>query len=132
MLRLLLATVVALLVIAGTAAAAGTPLHGTFQTVIAKAPQPQLVGIWRITLLPSSHYTIKRNDDVLIRGRDTQTKTTISFGHETGPAACTGSEASATYKWSLHAGSVLYLTAVRDSCPGRHLVLTKNPLLKTG
>ena len=91
MLRPMIATgVVALLVAVSAAAAVRPPLSGTFKTVIKNAPDDQLDGTWQIALLPSGHYTIKRNSTVLIRGRDTERATTISFGHETGPAACTG------------------------------------------
>jgi hypothetical protein len=129
--RLLLATGCALLIAVSSAAAAGTPLHGTFKTVITKAPAAQLDGIWQVALLPTGRYTIQRNGVVLIRGHDTETATTISFGHETGPAACTGGTAAATYRWSLRSGE-LHLTTVREGCLGRHVVLTTHPLLKVG
>jgi hypothetical protein len=48
-----------------------------------------------------------------------------------GPAACTGAEAAATYRWSLRAG-LLRLTVVRESCLGRHVVLTTHPLKTAG
>jgi hypothetical protein len=132
MLRLLLAaSVAALLVGASATAAAGPPLHGTFKTVIKNAPDDQLDGVWQIALLPTGRYTIQRNGTVLIRGRDTETATTISFGHETGPAACTGALGAATYRWSLRAG-FLRLTTVREGCLGRHVVLTTHPLKKVG
>jgi hypothetical protein len=133
MVRLVLATGMALLVAvsAAAAAAAGAPLYGTFTTVIKTAQGAQLVGAWQIALLSNGAYTIKRNGTVLIRGRDTETATTISFGHETGPAACTGTQSGATYRWSLRAG-LLRLTAVRDGCPGRRVVLTTHPLKKVG
>ena len=99
MLRLVLATVVALLVAVSAAAAAGPPLHGTFTTVIQNAPNAQLDGAWQIALLSNGRYTIQRNGTVLIRGRDSETTTTISSGHETGPAACTGALGAATYRW---------------------------------
>ena len=131
MLRLLLAHGVALLVAVSVAAAAGPPLHGTFKTVIKNAPDDQLNGTWQIALLPSGRYTIQRNGTVLIRGRDTETATTISFGHETGPAACTGALGAATYRWTLRAG-LLRLTTVREGCLGRHVVLTTHPLKRVG
>jgi hypothetical protein len=131
MLRLVLATGVALLVAVSAAAAAGRPLHGTFTTGIKNAPAGQLDGAWQIDLLANGRYTIQRNGAVLIRGRDTETATTISFGHETGPAACTGAVGAATYRWSLRAG-LLRLTAVREGCLGRHVVLTTHPLKKVG
>lgn len=131
MLRLVLATGMALLVAVSAAAAAGPPLHGTFTTVIKNAPDDQLDGAWQIALLSNGRYTIKRNGTVLIRGRDTETTTTISFGHETGPAACTGALGAATYRWSLRAG-LLRLTTVREGCLGRHVVLTTHPLKKVG
>lgn len=130
MLRLLLATVAALIV-AAPAAAAGRPLHGTFTTVIKNAPDAQLDGAWQVALLANGGYTIKRNGTVLIRGRDTETATTISFGHESGPAACTGALGAATYGWSVRAG-LLHLTTVREGCLGRHVVLTTHPLKKVG
>lgn len=131
MLRLVLATGVALLVAVSAAAAAGPPLYGTFKTVIRNAPDDQLDGAWQIALLPTGRYTIQRNGTVLIRGRDTETATTISFGHETGPAACTRALGVATYRWSLRAG-FLRLTTVREGCLGRHVVLTTHPLKKVG
>ena len=132
MLRLLLAALVAALFVAvSLAVAAGTPLHGTFKTVIKNAPDDQLNGAWQIALLSTGRYTIQRNGTVLIRGRDTETATTISFGHETGPAACTGALGAATYRWSLRAG-LLRLTTVREGCLGRHVVLTTHPLKKVG
>jgi hypothetical protein len=131
MLRPLLATGAILLVAVAPAAAGGTALQGTFKTVIANAFTTQLDGTWQLALLPAGHYTIQRNHTVLVRGRDTQTASTISFGHESGPAACTGLESGATYRWSLRAGS-LRLTPVRESCIGRHVVLTTHPLKKTG
>jgi hypothetical protein len=82
-------------------------------------------------LLSSGLYTIQRNGTMLIRGRDTETTTTISFGHEIGPAACTGALDAATYRWSLRAG-LLHLTTVREGCLGRHVVLTTHPLKKVG
>jgi hypothetical protein len=131
LLRLVLATAVALLVVTSSAAAAGRPLHGTFTTVIKNAPDDQLDGAWQVALLASGGYTIQRNGAVLIRGRDTETKTTISFGHESGPAACTGALGAATYRWSLRSG-LLRLTTVREGCLGRHVVLTTHPLKKVG
>lgn len=131
MLRRSLVAGVILLVAASTAAAAGTPLHGTFRTVIKNAPNDQLDGTWQVALLPTGRYTIERKGTVLVRGRDTETATTISFGHETGPAACTGALGAATYRWSLRAG-LLRLTTVREGCFGRHVVLTTHPLKKIG
>ncbi len=132
MLRLVLATGVAMLVaVSAAAAAARPPLHGTFKTVIRNAPDDQLDGAWQIALLKTGRYTIRRNGTVLIRGRDTETATTISFGHETGPAACTGALGGATYRWSLRAG-FLRLTTVHEGCFGRHVVLTTHPLKKVG
>ena len=90
-----------------------------------------LDGAWQIALLSNGRYAIQRNGAVLIRGRDTETTTTISFGHETGPAACTGALGPATYRWSLRAG-LLRLTTVREGCLGRHVVLTTHPLKKVG
>ena len=131
MLRLLLATGAALLVAVATAAAAGTPLQGTFETVIANAPATQLDGSWQLVLQPAGRYTIKRNGVTLVQGRDTQTAATIGFGHESGPAACTGAQSAATYRWLLR-GGLLRLTPVRESCSGRRFVLTAHPLTKSG
>lgn len=129
--RLLLITTLALLIATATASAAGSPLHGTFKTVITNAPDKQLDGVWQVALLSTGRYTISRNGTALIRGRDTETKTTIGFGHETGPAACTGALGPATYRWSLRAG-LLRLTTVHEGCLGRHVVLTTHPLSKVG
>lgn len=129
MLRLLLTTAVALVVAAPVAAAAGRPLHGTFMTTIKNAPDDRLDGVWQVALQANGRYTIQRNGVVVIRGRDTETTRTISFGHETGPAACTGALGPATYRWSLRAG-LLRLQTVRDGCLGRHVVLTTRPLKK--
>lgn len=128
--RLLLAVTAASLVVAASATAAPRPLQGTFTTVITNAFSPQLDGTWQVALASDGQYTIRRNQTVLIRGRDTETASTITFGHETGPAACKGAQASATYRWSLRAGA-LRLTPVNETCVGRHVVLTTHPLKKS-
>jgi hypothetical protein len=126
MLRSLLATGAV-----AAAAAAAAPLHGAFQTVIRNAPAPQLDGTWRLTFQNGGRYTTARNGVVLVRGSDTQAAATITFRDESGPAACTGSQATATYRWSLSGGS-LSLTPVRESCAGRRVVLTTHALKKIG
>ena len=98
MLRPVLATGMALVVAVSAAASAGHPLHGTFATVIKNAPDDQLDGAWQIALRSNGGYTIKRHGTVLSRGRDTPTATSISFGHETGPAACTAALGAARYR----------------------------------
>ena len=130
MLRPLLACGAVALVAATAAAAAGT-LQGTFKTVIANAPAKQLDGTWSLTLQTSGGYTTKRNGVVVVRGRDTQTATTIRFVDESGPMICSPAQATGTYHWSL-SGSSLRLTPIRESCAGRRLMLTTHLLRKVG
>ena len=126
----MLATGVALLVAASAASAAGTPLHGTFKTVIKNAPSAQLDGTWQIALLPTGRYTIQRNGTVLIRGRDTETATMISSVVK--PAPRRVPERSVPPRTVGRRAGLLRLTTVREGCFGRHVVLTTHPLKKIG
>jgi hypothetical protein len=115
------------LLVAVSAATAGRPLHGRSRRV----RTPRTISRRRLADRSLERRYTSTNGVVLIRGRGTETTTTISFGHETGPAACTGALGAATYRWSLRAG-LLRLTTVREGCLGRHVVLTTHPLKKVG
>jgi hypothetical protein len=117
-----------ILALAGTAAlampaAAGTPLAGTFRTTIPKAAADTIRGTWTLTIQASGRYTFRQNDSPVRTGRATITKTTISFGHERGNGACTGSVAKGIWAWKLQ-GKTLRFTDITERCPERWFVLT--------
>ena len=113
--------VAAALAFAGVSPAAGG-LTGTFKTKIAGAPSAQFDGLWTMKIAASGRYSIALGKQILISGRATEKASTITFGHETGPAACKGAQATGLYRWQLH-GARLTFTHVADRCPGRSFVL---------
>jgi hypothetical protein len=104
-------------------------LRGTFQTTIAGLTPSALNGTWQVRFLSGGRYTVLRNGAVLAQGQDTITASKIVFGHERGPSACKGTQASATYRWALR-GRTLTFTPVRETCAGRRIVLLTHPLLR--
>ena len=110
------------LALTGGALAAGT-LSGKFSTRISGAPSPQFNGVWTLDFQKGGKYVISEGKRVLITGRATFMSPTITFGHETGPAACKGAQSRGTYNYFLLRGKVLRFELRADSCPGRRLVL---------
>ena len=109
------------LALAGVALAAGM-LTGTFTTRISGAPSAQLNGVWTIKLSAGGKYTIALGKQTLITGTATFNGSKITFGHESGPAACTGAQATGVYGWRL-TGKTLRVTRYSDQCQGRRVVL---------
>jgi hypothetical protein len=106
------------LALSSLALASGT-VPGKYTTTI-KSPA-KLKGTWVLNLANSGAYTVTDNGQILIRGKYTTARSKITFGHETGSAACAK---SGTYTWKK-TGKTLKFTRVSDSplCSGRAGVL---------
>jgi hypothetical protein len=128
--RRIVALATVALVVASPAIAAGT-LSGSFRSTISGKTPAAIDGTWVVSFKAHHKYTISRNGATVVRGQDTISTNKVTFGHETGPMACLGSQAAATYRWSLK-NRKLTLKPVSEPCPGRKIVLTTHPLKKTG
>jgi hypothetical protein len=114
----LLVSIAAALALCATALA-GTTLVGKYST---KVTVPlQLKGTWILTFAKGGTYTVADNGQVVVRGRYTATGSTVTMGHETGPAACAK---TGKYSWS-RSGTTLRLRRATTSapCTGRDLIL---------
>ena len=123
--RFLLA--VALLLTVAVPASAGLP--GVYWTTIAGQKPAVLNGRWRVSFLAGGRYTVAKDGAVLVAGMGSVRGDRITFGHETGPAACRGPQATAVYRWTLR-GKTLILTPISERCPGRQVVLATRPLIR--
>ena len=120
-----------LLVCAGAALAATSPLAGVYQTVIKgqKGQSAVLNGTWLISFAPSGAYAVVKEPStttLLIGGSSSATGNTIVFHDKVGPLACT---VSGRYSWSLR-GKTMKLTKAKDTCAGRVLVLSSTAWAK--
>jgi hypothetical protein len=118
-------------VTAGSSAAASTPLAGVYQATI-KGSAPQLNGVWLISFAPNGAYAVVKKPSttkLLIGGLSTVSGHSLAMHDETGPLACIGSQARATYSWAL-SGKKLRLMIVKDKCAGRAAVLASAPYTK--
>jgi hypothetical protein len=103
------------------AALAGGTLRGTYMTKVNAAGQ--YTGTWTVNIFSGGKYTMLLNNALLMRGSWTNRGSKVTFGQESGAAACVP---SGTYSWK-HTGKTLKLTKIHDSaalCAGRILVLT--------
>ena len=116
----LVGAAVVALALAGASLAA-TTLTGTFTTRIVGG-EPRFDGVWTIKLSAGGKYTIALGKQTLITGTATFNGSKITFGHESGPAACTGAQATGVYGWRL-TGKTLRVTRYSDQCQGRRVVL---------
>jgi hypothetical protein len=119
-----------LLLVVGATAAAARSIVGSYRTTISGSAIPALNGSWTVTFKRSGTYVIAKGGAVVLLGRDRVSGNSISLGHERGPMACSGVEASALYRWAL-SGRKLTMTAIKDRCTGRRLVLTSKALRRT-
>jgi hypothetical protein len=119
--RIVVACVAVAALTAGAALAAGG-LAGTFTTKITGAPAAQFNGLWTVKIAAGGRYSIALGKQILISGQASEHASTISFGHESGPAACKGAQATGVYKWRL-SGTHLTFTRLADKCSGRSFVL---------
>jgi hypothetical protein len=120
--RVVLLLIGAVALAGATAASAAHMPTGTFTTRIAGAPSPLLDGSWSLHFGAGRKYTISHAGRTAIVGRATFTSSTITFGHETGPLACTDGQARGVYRWRL-SGRTLRFVRRSDACIGRRLVL---------
>jgi hypothetical protein len=119
--RLTLFLVLAATLALPTAAFAGGGLRGTYTTKVNNAGQ--YTGTWTLNLGRAGKYTILLNTALLVRGTYTTSGSKVTFGKESGAAACAP---PAKYSWK-RTGTKLKLTKINDSaklCAGRILVLS--------
>jgi hypothetical protein len=120
------------LLVAGLPAAASssTPFGGLFQTTI-KGKSAQLNGKWLLSFAPNGAYAVAKEPSthLLIGGSATISGHTLVFVDKTGPLHCTGTQARASYTWSL-SGTTLRLAAVKETCSGRAAVLGSAAFVK--
>jgi len=90
---------------------------------------PLLVGVWETEFTESGSYIVSKDGYPGVVGRYNSNPARIIMTDLQGAFACTDEPgiATATYRWTL-AGDELILTAVKDRCAGRNLVLTAHPL----
>ena len=104
----------------GAAGLTGT-YSGKLATKVAK--NATLNGTWKLTFAAGGKYTIARNGVSLIHGTAAfASGGKITFGHESGPAACPASEPG-SYRYAVN-GKTLSFSLVKDTCTGRLAVLT--------
>jgi hypothetical protein len=111
-----LAALAAVLVTASAALAGGT-IAGSYTAKIASPAQ--LKGTWVLAFAKGGSYAISDSGQVVVRGKYTASGSSLTFGHESGPLACT---VTGKYTWA-RTGKTLKLKRVKDTCPGRSLIL---------
>ena len=104
------------------AGAAGITPH-VYSTTITSAAPAHFFGTWRLTVRPST-FRVTKDGQVTVSGSVKIAGTRITFHDLTGPLACTGAQATGTYAWRI-TGARLKLSAVKDPCAGRKIILTK-------
>jgi hypothetical protein len=97
-----------------------------------KSGVAQLNGTWLLSFAPNGAYAVVKEPNantLLIGGTSSTRGSTLTMTDKTGPAACTGTTATARYKWSL-SGKTLKLTKIKDTCGGRAVILGTSALTK--
>jgi hypothetical protein len=116
--------VVSAVVLAATAAAATSPLHGVWQTKI-KSAAPSLNGTWLLSFSPSGAYAVVKKPNtkaLMVGGISTASGTTVTMTDREGPASCPGASARAKYSFRI-TGKKLKLTKISEPCSGRGVIL---------
>ncbi len=113
---------------------------GTYTTTITAADIPPyfppeaiaiLVGQWQIEFTEAGSSVVTKDGDIVVVGHYNSNPTRIVLTDQQGALSCTDAPGIATgvYKWSLE-NEALILSAVRDRCAGRQVVLTAHALQK--
>jgi hypothetical protein len=120
--------------VVGSAAAAGSPLQGTYSTKISGTPVALLNAAWSVQFKADGHYVIDRAGKVVVAGVSSGASSgQVELTDKSGPAACPGTSADGFYIWSFAKRSghtYLVFRANHDACVGRKTVLTTHSLLK--
>jgi len=113
-----LAGVAALMLGVCSVAVAAGGLAGTYTTTISSPAQ--LKGKWSLILVKGGAYSVKRDGELVARGKYTSTAKTITFDREQG-SGCTG---AGTYAWKK-SGKTMTFARKREtsSCQARALIL---------
>ncbi len=109
---------------AAVAFGAGVPLSGGWSTTISGAPDARFDGVWKLRFAASGSYVISKAGKTLVAGKATFKGAVVTFHDLSGPASCTGSQATGVYTWTRMASS-LRLKAVEEPCAGRRFVLER-------
>ena len=90
-----------------------------------------LVGYWETEFTDSGSYIVTKDGFPVVVGRYNSNPGRVIMTDLQGALSCTDAPgiATATYRWTLSSNDLL-LTAVKDRCAGRNLVLTAHPLQK--
>ncbi len=107
------------------AAPAATGPVGTFTGKLATTIKQYVKfnGTWKLQFFAGGRYTISRNGVPLIHGTSALKNGWLTFGHETGPAACPASQPGVYNYLPSHNGKELSFSIISDHCPGRSVVL---------
>ena len=89
---------------------------------------PVLVGNWEIEFTESGSNIVNKDGYPVVVGRYNSNPARIVMTDLQGPLSCTDEPgiATATYRWTFQSNELI-LTAVKDRCAGRNLVLTAHP-----
>jgi hypothetical protein len=113
-----LAGVAALMLGVCSVAVAAGGLAGTYTTTISSPAQ--LKGKWSLILVKGGAYSVKRDGELVARGKYTSTAKTITFDREQG-SGCTG---AGTYAWKKSGKAMTFARKrERSSCQARALIL---------
>jgi len=111
--------------LAGAASATPPRPAGKFRTVITKPAN--FVGPWWLTFGAHNAFAVYRGyvdaPHLGVRGSVSYSGNQITFTDASGPAACTGAQATGVYSYTLPSKTTLRLTKIRDDCVGRRTVL---------
>ena len=124
--RIALAASVAAALASPSLALASGSLAGTYKTTIAHPAQ--FKGTFVLKLAPGGAYSVTDDGHLIVRGKYTGSGSKITFGHETGQAACAK---AGTYTWTKSAKTVRF-KRISDpaSCSGRITILS-HPLTQS-
>jgi hypothetical protein len=121
--KLACAAVLAGLVAAGSAGAAGSALAPhVYGVKISGASVPLFNATWLLGIARSS-FKLSRNGKVVVSGTAKISGNRITFRDSSGSLACKPSEGAGAYTW-VRAGKKLTFTKVSDRCVGRRLILS--------
>jgi hypothetical protein len=126
-----LTIVVGALGITSAASAQTSPLAGAFQATL-KGNVSVLNGTWLLNVARNGAYTITKKPattQVLISGVSTVSGHTFTVVDKSGPLSCKGSQARATYTFTL-TGKTLTFKVMTDPCVGRKTVLASSHFTK--
>ena len=119
----------ALAVLTSPAVASTPSVNGVYDTKISGQAVRALNGDWLVSIAQSRAFAVARNGTTVIGGKLKVSGSTLTFQDVLGPYACQGAQAIGSYRYTL-TGKTLRLRRLKDSCPGRVVILTSHSLTK--